>query len=346
MRARADSLARYLAAAYAAVVVYASLYPFAGWRDGGAPILAWLTAGWPRYATGFDLATNVAAYVPLGWLAVAAIGRRLRPGAAAALAWACASLLSFGMESAQNFLPSRVSSNVDFGCNLLGALGGCALGLRYRKVLAEGGAIARWRARRFPDGRLGELGLLLIAVWLLTQLNPENPALGNGSLLRLLGLSAPLAYDGELFFALELLIAATGVMGAGLTAWMSLREPSVLLLVAAFIAAAAAKALAWAVLVEPSAWLAWLTPGARPGLALGAAGLALALWLPRPAQVSLAVLALLAMTALTNLAPGNPYLAWAGQGHFLNFNGLTRIASSLWPFLAAAYLLALPARRR
>jgi len=50
-----------------------------------------------------------------------------------------------------------------------------------------------------------------------------------------------------------------------------------------------------------------------------------------------------ANAALVNLAPANPYLAqslavWP-QGHFLNFNGLTRLVAALWPFAAIAYLL-------
>jgi hypothetical protein len=53
---------------------------------------------------------------------------------------------------------------------------------------------------------------------------------------------------------------------------------------------------------------------------------------------------------LVNLAPPNPYLAatlklWE-QGHFLNFNGVTRWVSALWAFAALAYLMYLAAGRR
>jgi hypothetical protein len=52
----------------------------------------------------------------------------------------------------------------------------------------------------------------------------------------------------------------------------------------------------------------------------------------------------MAATALVNLSPANPYLAQAlavwPQGHFLNFNGLTRLVAALWPFAAIVYLLA------
>ena len=50
-----------------------------------------------------------------------------------------------------------------------------------------------------------------------------------------------------------------------------------------------------------------------------------------------------------NIAPENPYLAaslavWR-QGHFLNFNGLTRIVSSVWPFCALVVLMLLAGER-
>jgi hypothetical protein len=45
---------------------------------------------------------------------------------------------------------------------------------------------------------------------------------------------------------------------------------------------------------------------------------------------------------LVNIAPENPYIAKSVMvwqvGHFLSFNGTTRLASSLWPFIALAYL--------
>jgi putative membrane protein len=57
-----------LAQAYAALVVYASLYPFTGWRDQGIPSFAFLGSPWPKYWTGFDVAANVVGYAPLGFL--------------------------------------------------------------------------------------------------------------------------------------------------------------------------------------------------------------------------------------------------------------------------------------
>ena len=53
---------------YTALIVYASLYPFSGWRDQGLMPFDFLTAPWPRYWSQFDTAANFVGYVPLGFL--------------------------------------------------------------------------------------------------------------------------------------------------------------------------------------------------------------------------------------------------------------------------------------
>jgi quinol-cytochrome oxidoreductase complex cytochrome b subunit len=66
-------------------------------------------------------------------------------------------------------------------------------------------------------------------------------------------------------------------------------------------------------------------------------------------RLALCGFAIMAATVIVNIAPANPYLAdslatWQ-QGQFLNFNGLTRVLSAAWPFVALAYILALSAGR-
>jgi len=95
---------------------------------------------------------------------------------------------------------------------------------------------------------------------------------------------------------------------------------------------------------------AWLTPGAQAGLIAGFAVVLGAVALPRTARLVLAAMLVMAATVLVNIAPTNPYLTatlkvWQ-QGHFLNFNGLTRVVAGLWPFASLGYLIFLAARRR
>jgi hypothetical protein len=65
-------LTLYLTGSYLLLIIYASLYPLASWRDSGGDPMSFLGAAWPRYYTGFDLAMNVAAYLPFGFLCAAA----------------------------------------------------------------------------------------------------------------------------------------------------------------------------------------------------------------------------------------------------------------------------------
>ena len=71
---------------YVALIVYASLYPFAGWRAPGAGPLDFMLLGWPHWWTSFDLVSNLLGYLPLGLLLFVALVRSGR--SAGASAWA------------------------------------------------------------------------------------------------------------------------------------------------------------------------------------------------------------------------------------------------------------------
>ena len=74
---------------YGGLIVYASLYPFVGWRVPGVGPLDFLVLGWPRYWTSFDFVANLLGYLPLGFLLFVAVvrsGRRAREAALLACA--------------------------------------------------------------------------------------------------------------------------------------------------------------------------------------------------------------------------------------------------------------------
>src|SRR5690606_4792948 len=103
------------------------------------------------------------------------------------------------------------------------------------------------------------------------------------------------------------------------------------------------RSFAAALLIQPASFAHWMTVGNLTGMGVG---VLLAWPLLRLEESLRRVLAgglVMATMALVNIAPDNPYLLQAAQvwqqGHFLNFNGLTRTASSLWPFLAMAFLM-------
>ncbi len=348
---RASPLARQLLAAYALLVVYASLHPFSGWRAPGVGALEWLTAAAPRYITAFDVGANIVGYMPLGFLAVLALYPWARRGPAVVVAVVSAALVSLVLESLQVYLPSRIASNVDLASNTAGGLLGALIGMAATRMLVREHGLHRLRDRTFRAGGAIDFGLVLLGLWMFSQLNPESLLFGNGDLRDLFQLPDGLHRPAEVFIRFEAAVAAANVVAVGLlTATLVERgQPTRLVLMLVLLASLAARALAFALLLNPQEALLWVTPGAQIGVAIGVAVVLLAVALPRPARLALCGLALMAATAIVNFAPGNPYLlaslaVWP-QGQFLHFNGLTRLVSAAWPFTALAYLIWLAADR-
>lgn len=341
MNRQNNNLALHLAVAYTLLVVYASLHPFYGWRDLGAPPLAWIETGWLRYTTWFDIVTNVLAYLAFGYLWTTVLQNRVHRVAAIPVVLVLGALLSATMETVQNYLPTRVPSNLDFAGNTLGTLCGAVIGAAWGATLLQGGRIDALRERTVIPGFSGDSGLVLVSLWLLTQVNPESLLFGNGDLRRPFGFDTSTDFDAASFAHIEGTVAAVNALAIGLIMAALRFKHWVVLFV--LLSGMAIRTLAAAILVDPDEALRWVTPGNMTGAAAGCLLLIPALWLPRALQRSLAAVALLLATILVNLAPQNPYLADAvlvwKQGHFLNFNGLTRLVSMLWPFLALAWLL-------
>lgn len=333
----------YLAGAYTLLILYGSLYSPAGWRATGVDPLAFLTAAWPRYFTAFDLVANTLAYLPLGFLWATVLAARLPAGATLPLAVLAGGLLSFGVECVQNYLPGRVPSNLDLLCNTCGGLLGALAGLRWGRHLLDGGHLHAWRERRFLAGIAGDRGLILVALWLLSQLNPETFLFGNGNLRGLLGLPAAFAFEAGHFIELEMATVTAQTVTIVLIGNRLARNHPVLLPLALLGAAMVVKSVAIMLLMQSAQGFAWLTPGTLGGLSLGIVLSMAALERPPAERLAIAAMALMLATVLANLMPDNPYLedslrVWQ-QGHFLNFNGATRLVSALWPFFALSWLM-------
>lgn len=167
---------------YLLLISYGSLYPFNGWRVPPDGSLAFLSAPWPRIITRTDLITNILAYLPLGYLLASWLRQYLPRWQTAVWATLAAGLFSLAMESAQTFLPGRIASNLDLLTNLTGAL--CGIGvyrlLQYSKW--PGRLLPVWRGNRFAPGLWGDTGLLIMALWGLSQLSLEVPSLVAGNL--------------------------------------------------------------------------------------------------------------------------------------------------------------------
>lgn len=351
---QAAPMARLSLLIYLLLIAYASLYPLSGWRDALSPPFSYLNLNLPRYWTWFDFITNILAYIPLGTLTVFALYPRVRRWPAALLAVLAGSALSLGIEAMQNFLPSRVPSNLDLFTNTLGSLLGALFGLWQTRAFLDHGYLHLLRKRWFIPG--ASRGLLALGLWPLAQLYPQAYLFGHGQIMPIVSdwlsdlletpvdLNAMALHGAEIsvqqYWLSEVVITASGLCGAVLTLCCLLRThaPRLQLIMVLFASCLLAKCLASALVFNPEHALLWLTPGAQGGLLIGILMLSGFVFVPPQVQRRLAVLMLLISLVASNLIPANPYFnaslqTWV-QGKFLNFNGAAQILALSWPVLA------------
>jgi VanZ family protein len=350
-----------LAWLYAGLIVYASLFPFTGWRTPGGGPLDFIMLPWSRWWSGFDLVANLLGYLPLGLLVFGALvrsGARLGVGVLAAVA--AGGLLSLSMEVLQNWVPRRVPSNVDLALNLLGSLAGAAIGL----VVHWLGGLERWqslRERWFIARSAG--GLALLVLWPIGLLFPAPLPLGIGQVFarvreavaELLDgtaaanwfdtLQAAAAPAGGLSPLGEVSLVAFGLLAPCLVAF-AIAQPGWRRLVLVAGAAALgflATTLSTAMNFGPDHALAWRTPNALAGMSAGLVAALVLVVTPRRAAAGLGLVALTALVLLVANAPADPYFAqslqrWE-QGRFIRFHGAAQWVGWLWPYAAGIYLL-------
>lgn len=356
-----------LAWLYAGLIVYASLYPFSGWRAPVDNVFAFLVLPWSRWWSGFDLVANLLGYLPLGLLV---FGASVRSGATASAgvmgAIGSGALLSLAMEVAQNGLPNRVPSNIDLLLNVLGSAVGAALGLLVHWL----GGLERWqslRERWFIASSAGGIALLLL--WPVGLLFPAPVPLGLGQVFERAHAAVEALVDGtavadwfaslpsaapavgNLSPAAEATLVALGLLAPCLIAY-AVARPGWRRLVLAGGAAAlgfAATTLSTAMNFGPDHALAWRTPNALVGMGAGAALALLLAVVSRRVAAGLGLVALTAAVLLVAHAPADPYFAqslqaWE-QGRFIRFHGAAQWVGWLWPYVAMVYLLVRVAAR-
>lgn len=363
---RLVSAALPLTLAYAALIAYASLYPFGDWRDQGIAPWAYLAAPWPKYWTGFDLGINVAGYVPMGFLAALAV-LRTRPDAGVSQAVLRATLaggaVSFAMETLQSYLPVRIPSNVDLALNTAGTFAGAALAAG----LERAGAIAHWsrvRSHWFVAEASG--ALVLLALWPFALLFPAAVTFGLGQVFERLEtaiaeglLDTPFIdwlpvrqFELEpLVPGVELLCVMLGALVPCLLAFTVARSVAqrTVLLALTLAVGIAASALSAALSYGPEHAWAWLSMPVLIGIAGAAVAGLLLLGARRRLCAALLLMALVVHLSLLNQAPESAYFAqtlanWE-QGRFIRFHGLAQWLGWLWPFATLGYVLTRMSRR-
>lgn len=349
--------------AYAALVLYASLYPFSGWRwPPGQAVETLIRLPWTRWLGAFDVTLNVLGYLPLGALVTLAAlrsGWKTRWALAAALL--LPGLLSYGTEVLQQFLPRRVPALEDWLANTAGALAGALLAALGNAL----GIVGRWHALRerwFASESAGALALL--ALWPLGLLFPAPVPLGLGQVgerlrewtagwLHDVPWAAPvyalLAAPGQPTLPLrpltETLVIALGLLAPCLVAYSVMRPGwrRVAMSFGALGLGAGAMSLSTLLNFGPGHALSWLGPAALPGLGLGLLLALVVVPLPRRVVAAVGLVALTGLVVGVAQAPADPYFAqslqaWE-QGRFVRFHGLALWVGWLWPYVAMLWLL-------
>lgn len=162
---------------WTAAVVYGSLWPWQDWRDHGLAPWAFLSDPWPRYWTWFDVLSNIALYLPFGFLLAA----RTR-GAAWLVVPACTLaglVLSTCIEATQGYLPQRIPSLLDCATNTLGAALGALLAVLLRSPWATLQHAIRgwWRPDAHIPGALILGWVALQVLWFAANAGLAGPML-------------------------------------------------------------------------------------------------------------------------------------------------------------------------
>lgn len=348
-----------LALIYAVLIVYASLYPFADWRDQGMDVWSFLLAPLPRYWTWSDVVINLIGYMPFGSLLALSALRAERSQQPLLFAVLCASLLSLCMETLQGFLPVRVASREDWLLNSAGALVGAVVTLALERI----GAIDRWshfRRRWFVSN--SHVGLVLLATWPLALLFPPAVPFGVGQIFERIesAVAEQLAdtpfldwlpvRDIELqplMPSTELLCVLLGLLIPCLLGFCVIR-PGYRRLV--FVPLYIGLGMAATVLSATLSWgpehaWAWLDLPAQVALVAALVLAPLLAFAPTRACPALVLLGLGLYLSILNQAPESPYFAqtlqdWE-QGRFIRFNGLAQWLGWLWPYAVLGYALSL-----
>lgn len=328
--------------AYVGLLFYGSLYPFTHWHYPAYPLMHFLPL-WPDHLDKGDVLQNVLVYAPFGMLCTLWLAHSMPALRAATLAMALGAMISFSIETLQQFNPARVASTVDIVTNALGSAGGALLATTIVRHTFSGRLVLAWRDRWFRHGPLANTGLVVIGLWILSQTSPLVPTLDVGHLRHALGglwhaLHGPQPVDLARTARYALMTAGLGLMA------LLLAQPGkpVSLLFAGMLAAVL---LAKVIVVGRVLSLEAISGSALALAACGAMRL-----LPVRLLPPLGIALIAAGFTVYELAPGSAggiglsfnWIPFAS--HMRSITALENILELLWPFMALGWFVRWNAR--
>ena len=337
-------LAGAMALLYTVLLVYGTLFPLQGWETPYAsPFKLMLQHGLQKTSRA-DLLTNVFVYIPFGFLLMMAINRavpcRLCRFFTTLLA---GTLLSFGLEYLQAHIPSRVPSIGDLILNTTGTGVGALLAIILKRDTGLGRRLIRLRTLHILPGPLANLGLVVLGLWILSQLGPLVPSLDMDNLRHgikplIKSLQHPTSIHWPEVFEYAAAVAALGLL------FLSIQR----------IRYRAATRFGWIVLAVLLLKILivgrQLTLEATAGFVIGIGLFVLFTSLRQSTSLLLTAAFLIIYVILDSIQPGDTAIQtfpiapssfnWIPfKSHMINnISGILDIIGGLWPFLALAYV--------
>jgi len=327
---------------YALLIIYVSLNPFDFDFRNGISAWAWLDAPLPRFITLFDVAVNILAYIPFGFLVMFAAYPRWRNFVALGIALGLSAALALGVETLQSWLPTRIPSQMDWWANVLGGLLGGLLAIPLGPQWLSGSAIRR-RFDQWFGLNWAACALFLLFPW--SQIYPQSSWLGTGVWGHAIFGSVDWGTLVINHVAQEVVITSLCWLGVALLLSLGMRAkaPQWRILNGLLGLTVLIKILFTALQFGTELSLNWLTAGALWGMVLGSILLRWALKLEPELKFWLALTCLVGTTIAVNILPDNPYFIltlrhWY-QGRLLHFNELMQWVSVVWLPLALIWML-------
>lgn len=336
-----STLSRYFALCYSAAILLVSLYPFTGWRMTGIPVFDFYTYPLPYYSTIFDNTLNLIAYIPLGFTVALCYANQVRNFITACL---LGFLLSASIEFIQQFLPTRIASNLDIISNTLGTILGALLAIFIPWRTLQ--LYLRLRHMWLRRGRWINLGVVWLSVWVLTQLNPSLPLF---SLINPVGpITEAIHTPPALFFLLaETSNVCLHILTVALFASCLVKPPYAIapIIWLTFALGFLAKVISALLLLPSAHFFAWLNVNILLGSLIATWLLTFLLNLSRHTRALLATITLM----LTLLIRSNIHSAsfsslsfdlfdWP-YGHLSHFIYFVDLLRQVWPYGALLILL-------
>ena len=324
----------HIAAVLALLIGYASLYPLTGWDVPREALYSFLYR-LPSRIEHADLVQNVLAYMPLGLFLAAALRRTMGSSPALLLAAGAGALLSFAMESLQQFVPSRDPSVIDILLNIGGTCIGAAGAVVLRGDTRCGTAAVALRYSWLRGGRLAELGAVACCLWALSQTTPLVPGLDLGQLRSAVSPLYRTLLAPHTFHVGQAAVYALYLAGLGLLLRLSLLPqrrplPAFALLVAAVFVlkiAVQGRQLSLEALAGAAAALLLLAASGRPGA--------------RPGHALAGMVAVAGALIIAESLPGKSWRTFSFNwvplaGQLNSLSGFQDILDFIWPCFALA----------